>query len=63
MPCCTPAEPMLVICRNGVGSGCVYGGGQDPDLARQLRDQHAPVRQELIAVGRSKPVARISFWK
>ena len=26
-PAARPAEPMLVICRNGVGSGCVYGGG------------------------------------
>ena len=46
MPCCTPAEPMLVSCRNGVGSACVYGGGQHLIVPGELRDEHPAVGQE-----------------
>jgi hypothetical protein len=35
---------------------------QHLDLALQLRHEHAPVGRNFIAVGRFKPVARISFW-
>ena len=43
--------------------GLRVGRRQDLDRALQLGDEHAAVGQELIAVGRSKPVARTSFWK
>ena len=54
---------MFVSCRNGVGSGCVYGGGSTligPGIsATSIR----PSGRNSMLVGRLKPVARISFWK
>src|SRR5438552_2838000 len=53
---------MLVICRNGVGSGVVYGGGSTLIVPPSSTTSMRRSGRNLIAVGSVKPVARISFW-
>src|SRR5262245_59824166 len=54
---------MLLICRNRVGSGFVYGGGRTLILPCSSATSIRPSGRNSKVVGRSKPVARISFWK
>ena len=63
MPCCTPAEPMFVICRKGVGSGCVYGGGSTQIVPASSTTSIRPSGRNSMLVGRLNPVASTSFWK
>src|SRR5262245_3610079 len=63
MPCCTPADPTFVIRLNNVELACVYGGDStliDPCSSPTSR---RPSGRNVIAVGKSNPVARTSFWK
>ena len=64
MPCCTPATPTFVICRNGAGIRARVGRREHLDLALQLRRRAcARPAGTSIAVGRSKPArSRTSFW-
>jgi hypothetical protein len=60
--CCTPADPTLVSWRNGVGSGWVYGGGRTFTVPWSSMTSMRPSGRNSMLVGRSNPVARISFW-
>ncbi len=55
MPCCTPAEPTLVSCRNGVGSACVYGGGRTWIVPASSATSMRPSGRNFMLVGRLKP--------
>lgn len=62
MPICTPAEPVATW-RTGVGSGVVYGAGMTLTLPASSVTSIRPSGRNFIAVGRLRPVARMSFWK
>jgi hypothetical protein len=54
---------MFEICRNGVGSAVVYGGGRTRIRPASSETSRRPSGRNFIAVGRSNPVANTSFWK